>query len=376
MEVRLEKGGSPSMLHVPCTTESSLEAYLRSSDLRQQLNHKKLKEDLEFIAGWGSFFFVALVTIAKVLKHFGIPAKSPEWLGTHIPALSVPAQHSLPYALSGVGALMIFALVHLRDRKVRKFFGLARSRGLLFVLPTFRPDTKCGAFKPLTRGKNATLNGQDWDDEELRNLGSSPITYHTDIAGALSLFKVSRELRSMDVLIDIDENVMDADLIRPATDTVDERVVFCLGSDSSNYLTRYLLAAAPFISQPEFYRLIKTGPTVRQPPNSNYVLKCAKAFSHKLKLVYADDRTTDYAVISRRTEGATTFFVCAGLDGQGTQAAVTELLENWESLASFSKGKDFYCLYQVHKLNRPIVSRTLLRAVCNRAEKYEFSLPN
>ena len=349
---------------------------MTSSDLRQQLSHKKLKEDLEFIAGWGSFLFVALVTIGKGLRHFGFTENSPQWLGGHISALSVPSQHSLPYTLAGVGALSIFSIVKLKDRKVRKFFGLAHARGLLFVLPTFRPDTKCGAFKPLTRGKNTGMNGQSWADVELRNLGSSPITYHTDIAGALSLFKISRELRSMDVLIDIDENVMDADLIRPATDTVDEKTVFCLGSDSSNYLTRYLLAATPFISQPEFYRFIKVGKTVRQPPNSNYVLQCRKVFSHKLKPQLADKDTTDFAVISRRTEGATTFFVCAGLDGQGTQAAVTELLENWESLAKFAKGRDFYCLYEVQKVNRPIVSRMLLRAVCKRANVYEFSLPS
>ncbi len=69
----------------------------------------------------------------------------------------------------------------------------------------------------------------------------------------------------------------------------------------------------------------------------------------------------DYAVLTKLTRGEHIYFVCAGVDEEGTIASVTYLLEGWQNLWKKVGARDFHLALTVEKNRVPKIEACTLR---------------
>lgn len=106
--------------------------------------------------------------------------------------------------------------------------------------------------------------------------------------------------------------------------------MICLGSPTSNNLTSKGLRLLPHGIEIEF---------------TTNTMKC---WLHDQP--YTSSDLIDYAILVRVVDEAHVYFVCAGIDEEGTVAAAKFLFSNWQKLPISS----FVQVFQCDKINRTV----------------------
>jgi hypothetical protein len=113
------------------------------------------------------------------------------------------------------------------------------------------------------------------------------------------------------------------------------RTYVCFGSSGTNAVTAWLYAQQPLSNQQDLFHFEKPGLVSNRNTQKPVVLQA--------------DTKTDYAVLARLSNAGNTYFLCAGIDEEGTVCAVKNLFNNWRTLNKTIKGRDFFQVWTVDK---------------------------
>ncbi|HXJ42643.1 MAG TPA: hypothetical protein VNH18_25405, partial [Bryobacteraceae bacterium] len=110
----------------------------------------------------------------------------------------------------------------------------------------------------------------------------------------------------------------------------------CLGSPGTNDVSREVYKAEG-LNQKYVHRFDERGNLVRTDPGESLVA----------------DQDWDYAALTKISKDGAIYFVCAGIDEEGTVTAVNYLVEKWEELWKKVGDKDFTLILKVDKKKAP-----------------------
>lgn len=128
---------------------------------------------------------------------------------------------------------------------------------------------------------------------------------------------------------------LDADSDAAASSDVQGKTFICLGSPGTNDLARAVYKAEG-LNQSHLYHFDGRGN-----------LTCANSAT------LTADLDWDYATLTKLSRDGAIYFVCAGIDEEGTIAAVSYLLQKWQSLANMVGDNDFHLTLKVEKKKGP-----------------------
>ena len=128
---------------------------------------------------------------------------------------------------------------------------------------------------------------------------------------------------------------LDGDSDAAASSDVQGKTLICLGSPGTNDVARAVYKAQG-LNQSHLYHFDDRGNLV-----------CANAAT------LTADHDWDYATLTKLSRDGAIYFVCAGVDEEGTIAAVSYLLQEWQSLANRVGDKDFHLTFKVEKKKVP-----------------------
>ena len=319
-----------------------------SAFFENKRNRLWIKQLTVFVTFAGASF--SLLTWLGTLLRPKLSAIFPQWY-----APTPQPREQVFYAIIAFAIGVIALAFELRYFwRLFDFFGFGEGLNLLFVLPTFRP-VDIRAYKDVRKGD--TIVRKD------KTLRAGPTYGHHNFDTVFRAMKRVSELRYTNLYFETDEKVMPIEDREPSGSHVDERTVVCLGSNSSNNLTTYLMDQYPFNEQPFFFRFDDsrgfdavtrhTGFTLRR----EGVVKDHPTLAREL----IDTANLDFAILLRHTTDFTTYFLCAGLDTAGSESNVEYLFASWPKIARWSEGRDFYSVAKVNKQSKHGIP--LLRAV-------------
>ncbi len=208
--------------------------------------------------------------------------------------------------LAFVPLLIDFGVQNYKQRTLGKFFGLSNTKPIVnLALSTFLNLLKYDQETP-NSDKNYRYY-KNRGDKTFKLVGSKNYlsgfeTASTGIRAGVELHK----LTGAEIKVIADEREAEAAEGNP---------IICLGSSTSNN-----------ISDKVFTKISRYNFSVKF---STEKLECQ--FNDIGVITYSGDNEYDYAVLIRY-EGPPLYFVCAGIDGEGTVATAHYLVENWKQL--------------------------------------------
>jgi len=253
-------------------------------------------------------------------------------------------------AVATMGFLVFKILARINFFKsLTSFFALADDRRINIVIASYEhiipydPEKKHLQKRYRKRTASGDYKEIDGAHDYVCGLSSVSCVVNT-IEAVPRLPEVTLSLRTdEEVVRDLREN------------RIKNQTFISFGSPSSSSLAEWLYARKPLLDQSDLFHFVGTDKLVpnRVPPAGGF----------------ESTKTTDYAVLARLTKDTNTFFICAGIDEEGTVAAVQELFVNWKEMSRNTHNRDFFQIYLVDKETKQMEPHTL-RLEKNSTEEY------
>lgn len=215
-----------------------------------------------------------------------------------------------------IPSLLVFWVYYKGDLRFQEFFGLSADSGINIILSTYQnrvpyeadgpPEKRERYFKELN-GRIIPLVGAQ------KNL----VGLETATTGILSVLELGK-LTSHQINVAGDEE---------ESKTV-EGPIICLGSPTSNFVTKRILDNLPKDVEVKF---------------TTDTMSC---WIHPQE-PYKPTKQHDYAVLARTADKARISFICAGIDEEGTVAVTRFLIRNWQTLPK----SQFVQIFQCDRMN-------------------------